>query len=599
MGTPPPPDHSPPVQHRLAVVFCADVVGYSRLMGIDEEGTLGALAATRAELFDPAIVAHRGRIVRTTGDGLLVEFHSVVDAVRCALAVQESMPSREVHKPLDRRLHWRIGINMGDVVTDGDVIYGDGVAIASRLEGLAEPDGINVSRAVRDQVRDRLPLTLEDLGEHAVTGVARPVRAFRVLIERAEDVAHAAPAAPKKRAVPLIRAAIAVLPFQTPAANAEVEFFRDSIGEDLITELARARWFSVIARNSSFVYKDRTADARQVASELGVRYLLEGSIRTAGNRMRIACQLTDASSGRHLWANRFEGSLDDSFDLQDKITESVAGAVDPILRGTEIERAQQASASAANPYDLWLRAIPLAFSASLADTDGALELLSDAAEAAPDFAAAPALSAWCLQQRYLLMPSGMPDNERQQAKRLARAAIRLGRDDPPSLALAAAVLASVTRDWHAALAAVDQGMLINPKSAFVLSFDALTRCLCGAYDQAIEHGEKALHLSPFDPLVYHASLALAWACLLTGRYEDAAVHARRAVEGNPAFVFPYCVLAAAAARTGARAEAVEAIGAALRAAPGFGIRALRRIRFADAALIQGDLKRLQAVGLPE
>src|SRR5882762_1974906 len=269
-------------EHRFAVVMCADVVGYSRLMGIDEEGTLAALNAVRRDLVDPTIIAHRGRIVRTMGDGLLVEFNSVVDAVSCAVKVQNEMPEHSTKMPADRQIRFRLAIAMGDVVTDGDLIYGQGVDIASRMESLAEPGGINVSRAVRDQVRDRMPIAFEDLGEHEVKNISRPVRAFRIVLGK--PAAPPASPARKKAAAPPEKAAVAVLPFQNLGGDAETEFFLDSVAEDLITKLARARWFSVVARNTSFTCKGKGADAKQLACDLGVRYLVEGSLRKAGNR---------------------------------------------------------------------------------------------------------------------------------------------------------------------------------------------------------------------------------------------------------------------------------------------------------------------------
>ncbi|MBV8772111.1 MAG: hypothetical protein JO166_07260 [Deltaproteobacteria bacterium] len=595
MALPEPANTDHAVEHRLAVILCADVVSYSRLMGIDEEGTLAALGAARRELIDPSFVGHRGRIVRTTGDGFLVEFPSVVDAVRCALQIQRSMPERELERAEDRRLRLRIGVHMGDVIADGDSIFGDGVAIAARLEGLAEPGGINVSGSVQDEIRDRLALVLEDRGEQPIAGVARAVRAYRIVLEGSP----ATGATPRKPSLPIPKAALAVLPFHVAASDPEVDFFRDSVGEDLITELSRARWFYVVARNSSFVYKDKPADAKQVARELGVSYLVEGSIRTAGPRVRIACQLVDAQSGQQLWANRFDGMMEDSFDLQDQICESVVGAVDPILRSAEIERVQRQMSSAPNPYDLWLQSLPLAFSSLPQDNDRAQQLLLKAFDMAPDFSPSQALLAWCRLHRYLLAPPDAADDERQATKKLARAAIKSAQDDPPSLALAASVLAAVTRDREAPLAAVERAMLINAKSAFVLSFDALTRCLCGDYDRAIVHAERALHLSPFDSVIGYAKLALALVYLLTERYEAATAQARNAIEGNPSFAFAHCLLATLAVRTGAFSEAAVAVRAALQASPTFGLRALRRLRFADVPSSQADLARLRAAGLPE
>jgi adenylate cyclase len=585
------------VEHRFAVILCADVVGYSRLMGIDEEGTLAALRAVRRDLVDPKITEHRGRIVRTMGDGLLVEFNSVVDAVRCAVTIQRAMVDEGADKAPDQRIRFRFAINMGDVVSDGDLIYGDGVAIASRMEALAEPGGINVSRAVRDQVRDRLPITFADFGEHEVKNIARPVRVFRVVLE--EQSAAQSRIARGRASPPLDRPALAVLPFQNLGGDAETEFFLDSVAEDLITELARARWFSIVARNTSFSFKGKGADSKQVARELGVRYVVEGSLRKAGNRVRISCQLVEAASGQHLWADRFDGTLEDTFDLQDRITESVIGSVGPVLRETEIERARRKLEASQDAYDLTLRAFPPTFAETAENNDEALQLLTQVLEADPSYPMANALAAWCYQQRHLMdWPSAQPE-DRESAGRLARVAIAGGADAPLALALGGAVRAALTRDHDLALAAVDRALMINTNAAVVLGFDALTRCICGSYDSAIEHATKALQLSPLEPLAYHAAFALALACLLCGRVEEAIAHARKALDGNRNFVFSYCVLALACAKLGRSEDASQAARRLLRAAPGFRLGSLRKIRFADAARLQSDLELLREAHLPE
>jgi adenylate cyclase len=603
------------VEHRFTVIMCADVVGYSRLMGLDEEGTLAALQRVRRDLVDASIAEHKGRIVRAMGDGLLVEFGSVLDAVRCALAIQRAMPEHGATAPADRRIRLRIAINMGDVVTDGDLIHGDGVTIAARMESLAEPGGINVSRAVRDQVRDRLPIAFEDLGEHEVAHIVRPVRVFRVVSAAPPEaeaeagaasraVAAAAPAvlaaaasAPTKPAPE--KPAVAVLPFQNLGGDADAEFFLDSVAEDLITELARARWFSVIARNTSFSYKHKGADAKQLARELGVRYVVEGSLRKAGSRVRVSCQLVDAASGQHLWADRFDGTLEDSFDLQDKITESAIGSVAPVLRLAEIERARRKPEAALDVYDLTLRALPACFAETAADNETALHLLDQALQQDPGYPTANALAAWCRQQRHLMNWPGTEPDDREEAKRFARLAIDGGADVPLALAVAGAVRAALTRDHDLALAAVDRAAMMNPNAAIVLGFDAVTRCLCGQYPRAIEHAERALHLSPLEPLVYQAAFAMALACLLTGRAEEAVAHARQAIAGNRYFAFPYCVLALGSARLGHAGEAAQAVQRLAQIAPNFHLGALRSIRFADAAQLQPDLDLLRAAHLPE
>jgi TolB-like protein len=301
---------------RLAAILAADVAGYSRLMGADEEGTLERLKALRHELLDPRIAQHRGRIVKTTGDGMLVEFASVVDAVRCAVEVQQAMPERDTGVAADSRIELRIGINLGDVIVEGDDLYGDGVNLAARIEALADAGGMFVSNTVHDHVRDRLPFVFEDLGEQQVKNIARPVRVYRVR----DTAAARSSSAPMQPALPLPdKPSIAVLPFANMSGDPEQEYFADGTVEEIITALSSIRWLFVIARNSSLTYKGQAIDVKQVGRELGVRYVLEGSVRKAGGRVRITAQLIDALTGAHLWADRFDGSLEDVFELKTRL----------------------------------------------------------------------------------------------------------------------------------------------------------------------------------------------------------------------------------------------------------------------------------------
>ena len=334
---------------RLAAILAADVAGYSRLMGADEEGTHERLKALRRELLDPKIAEHHGRIVKTTGDGMLVEFASVVDAVRCAVALQRAMPERNAGIAADSRIELRIGINLGDVIVEPDDIYGDGVNIAARVEALADAGGVFVSNTVYDQVRDRLPFVFEDLGEQQVKNIARPVRVYRI-----RDIAAAKTAAQPVLPLP-DKPSIAVLPFANMSGDPEQEYFVDGMVEEIITALSRIRWLFVIARNSSFTYKRQAVDVKQVGRELGVRYVLEGSVRKAGGRMRITAQLIEAITGTHLWADRFDGSLDDVFELQDKVAVSVAGVIEPELQTAEVRRSAERPTNDLTAYDLFLR----------------------------------------------------------------------------------------------------------------------------------------------------------------------------------------------------------------------------------------------------
>src|SRR5689334_14748467 len=347
---------------RLAAILAADVAGYSRLMGADEEGTLERLKAHRRELLDPKVAEHHGRIVKTTGDGVLVEFGSVVDAVRCAIDVQRGMAERNAGEPEGSRIDVRIGINLGDIIIDTDDIHGDGVNIAARLEALAEPGGICISQTVLDHARGKVAFDVEDGGAQALKNIAQPVHIYRVLsggIRR--------PAMPQMSARALAlpdKPSIAVLPFQNMSGEREQEYFADGMVEEIITALSRVKWFFVIARNSSFAYKGRAVDVKQVARELGVRYVLEGSVRKAGNRVRIAGQLIDAATGAHLWADRFDGSLEDVFELQDKVASSVAGVIEPALQAAETARSVGRPTDDLSAYDLYLRAYAMVFSST-------------------------------------------------------------------------------------------------------------------------------------------------------------------------------------------------------------------------------------------
>jgi TolB-like protein len=386
---------------RLAAILAADVAGYSRLMGADEEGTLERLKALRHELLDPKIAEHKGRIVKTTGDGLLVEFASVVDAVRCAVGVQQAMPERNSGVAADDRIEFRIGINLGDVIVEGDDLYGDGVNIAARIEALADAGGVFVSNTVHDQVRDRLPFVFDDLGEQQVKNIARPVRVYRVQ-----------PGAPPALPLP-DKPSIAVLLFANMSGDPEQEYFADGMVEEIITALSRIRWLFVIARNSTFTYKGQAIDVKRVGRELGVRYVLEGSVRKGGGRVRITAQLIEAETGAHLWADRFDGSLEDVFELQEQVAISVAGVIEPALQAAETARAANRRTSDLTAYDLYLRAYSIFF-ASSREWPQALALLEQAIARDPYYGPALARTAYCCM--HIVSDTSAPDRELYRQK---------------------------------------------------------------------------------------------------------------------------------------------------------------------------------------
>ena len=398
---------------RLAAILAADVAGYSRLIGADEGGTLDRLRALRRELLDPKIAEHRGRLVKTTGDGLLVEFGSLVDALRCAVEVQSEMTGHNTGVPPNKRIELRIGINVGDIVVEGGDIFGDGVNVAARLEGLAEPGGICVSARVQEDAAGKLDLAFEDIGEQQLKNIARPVRVFGAVIGQ-KPVPEPALALPDKPS-------IAVLPFANMSGDAEQEYFADGMVEEIITALSRIRWLFVIARNSSFTYKGQAVDVKQVGRELGVRYVLEGSVRKAGNRVRITGQLIDATTGAHLWADRFDGSFEDVFDLQDKVASSVAGVIEPALQAAETACSANRPTTDLTAYDLYLRAYAMSLS-SAARFPEALGLVEQAIARDPRYGPALAWAAICCFRLLLDGRSEDRDADRLKGADFARRA---------------------------------------------------------------------------------------------------------------------------------------------------------------------------------
>ena len=517
-----------PVERRLAAILAADVAGYSRLMGEDEEGTLAALKAIRRELGDPRITEHRGRIVKTTGDGMLVEFPSVVDAVRCAVEVQREMALRNTEIPAERRIEFRFGINLGDIIIEDDDIYGDGVNVAARLEALAEPGGICVSRVVRDQVRDKLDFAFEDLGEQQVKNIARPIRVYRIPI--AENVASKVPLAlPDKPS-------LAVLPFQNMTGDAEQEYFVDGIVEEITTAMSRLPWLFVIARNSSFTYKDKTVDVKHVARELGVRYVLEGSVRKAGNRVRITGQLIDTMTGGHIWADRFDGALDDIFELQDRVASNVVGAIEPRLVVSEMDRAARKPAESLDVYDLYLRALAHVHKYTEEDMREAINLMKRALLISPSYAPAAAMIGWCRMFQRLQGWGPLSNAEVAEAVRLALQAVEAGKDDPDTLWMGGHVISFLSGDHATAAGVVDRALILNPNCAHAWMLKGYVSFFQNRWGPAIEAFERAMRLSPLDPLGYLFAAGIGLAHLGAGRYEEALQWVDRSSRELPRYV---------------------------------------------------------------
>ena len=505
---------------KLAAILVADVVGYSRLAGADEERTLARLRGLRSDLVDPAIAAHHGRIVKRTGDGSIIEFRSVVDAVRCAIEVQIGLVERNAGVPADRCIEFRVGIHLGDVVeeADGDLM-GDGINVAARLEGVCEPGAICLSEDAYRQVRDRMNETFVDLGDKQLKNIARPVRAYRLTVDpSAALLERGSPEGSPRLALP-DKPSIAVLPFQNMSGDPEQDYFADGMVEDIVTGLSRIKWLFVIARNSSFVYKGKAVDVRQVGRELGVRYVLEGGVRKAGNRLRVTAQLVEAETGAHLWADKFDGELKDVFELQDQITDKVVGVVEPSLRKSEIERSRRKRPESLDAYDLYLRALPHVTRISTATAPIAIELLLEALKLEPNYAAAHAYLAWAYQIRFA-HAGGFVEAEKIAGLTHARAAIANDVDDATALAVGAMVICLLGKDAAAALNAIERALSSNPSSAIAYFFGAELYAWGGDPVTGTSYAHRAMRLSPFDPLTYIAQLGLAIATLDQGRYDE-------------------------------------------------------------------------------
>jgi adenylate cyclase len=545
-----------PSIRRLTAILAADVAGYSRLMGVNEEGTHERLQAHLRELVNPKIAEHRGRIVKNTGDGLLAEFASVVDAVRCAVEIQRGMIDREPEVSEERRIRFRIGINLGDVIAEGDDIFGDGVNVAARLEALAESGGVLISNTVHEHVKDRLPFAFEDLGEQQVKNIARPVRVYRVR-DHSVAIEPPQPASPQSLRLP-DKPSIAVLPFANMSGDPEQEYFADGMVEEIITALSRIRWLFVIARNSSFTYKGQAVDVKQVGRELGVRYVLEGSVRKAGQRVRITGQLIDAITGTHLWADRFDGSLEDVFDLQDKVAISVAGVIEPTLQAAELRRSSARPTSDLTAHDCYLRALPHQFSFASDRNALVFDLLGQAIDRDPYYGPALAVAAFLRAQ---LDVNGWTDDReanRRTAMDLARRALRSAPDDPEVLAPSAFVLAWYGEDIDVAIGLIDRCLDLNPSFARGWYWSAVLRLFAGQPDLAIKHFERSMRLSPRDR--FGAPLGgIGIALFFDRRFDEALAKLRMAVEQLPTFALPHQFLASCLAHLGRLEEAREIV----------------------------------------
>jgi TolB-like protein/class 3 adenylate cyclase/Tfp pilus assembly protein PilF len=585
-------------ERRLAAVLAADVAGYSRLMGADEEGTLAQLKAIRKTLVDPTIAAHRGRIVKTTGDGMLVEFASAVDAARCAVEVQRGMARQNADVPQDARIEFRIGIHVGDVIIDENDIFGDGVNIAARLEGIAEPGGVCISDDAQRQIRGKVDIDFEDIGPQNLKNIIEPMRAWQLRIDR-KSSALLSPKPSIETAQRLAlpdKPSIAVLPFQNMSGDPEQEYFADGMVEEITTALSRFHWLFVIARTSTFSYKGRAVDVKQVSRELGVRYVLEGSVRKAANRVRITGQLIDATTGAHLWADRFEGFLENIFELQDQVASGVVGAIDPKLLEAEMARVKRKPPANLDAYDCFLRASDYAYQWTNESNEAALRLFYKAIELDPNYAQAYAFALWCYIWRNTAR--GLTDEELCETARLAREAVRLGKDDAFSLSWAGFSLAANNGELENGASLLDRALALNPNLARSWNLSGWVRIMLGQPELAIEHLARAMRLSPLD-LAFHAmETATASAHLRADRYDEASHWAEKALRDQPNSADAAQVLAVSCALGGDLERAQRAMQRLLQISPGRRIsnRTFRSISPERRALVESALRK---AGMPE
>jgi adenylate cyclase len=587
------------VGRRLAAIVAADVAGYSRLMGLDEVGTARTLREHRA-VTDALVAKHGGRLVKTTGDGMLLEFPSVVDAVECAVAVQAVMAQRNEGVPADRQMSFRIGINLGDILIEGDDILGDGVNVAARLESIAEPGGICISSSVYDQVRGKVAVQFADLGEQRLKNIDRPVRIYAAkssgnLGVTAPDMLPSHPEAQKPLPLP-DKPSIAVLPFQNMSGDPEQEYFADGMVEEIITALSRFKWLFVIARNSSFSFKGKAVDIKEVGRRLGVRYVLEGSVRKASGKVRITGQLIDAATGVHIWADRFERDLTDVFALQDELTVAVVSAIQPKLLQTEIAMAARRRPENLTAYDFYLRALPQYYLATREGVAEAMRLAHRALELDPGFGRAAALAGALHVYNVLWGYAVDPQFERKEAIRLSRLALSIDDGDPDTLAWAAIVYAYMVGDCESAIEMADRAVALNPNSFVAWGCRGWVYKSAGLLEEAIRNFERAVRMSPVDPLLHFTFVGMGTAFIELRRFDEAIIAAKKALRQNPFFPATYCCLACAFAHLGRDAEAREAAARLLEVDPNFTISAWIARGGPNAKLLMEGLRK---AGLPE
>jgi adenylate cyclase len=590
------------LERRLSAILAADVVGYSRLMSKDETGTLERLKTLRRVLVQPKIAERGGRIVKLMGDGLLAEFPSVVEAVQSAIDIQQEVTEREPDISDDRRIRLRIGINLGDIIVEGSDIYGDGVNVAARLEALADPGGIFISGTVFDHVKGKVSLDFEDLGEQQVKNIDDPVRVYRVVLDSGTNEGKAAGTSPSSATVLELpdKPSVAVLPFNNMSDDPEQDYFADGISEDLITALSKIRWFFVIARASTFTYKNRAVDVTQVAKDLGVRYVLEGSVRKGGNRVRITAQLIDATTGQHVWAERYDRELADIFALQDEMAQTIVGAIEPELGAAERERAARKAPENLDAWETYQRGLWHMWTFLEEDNAEARRLFRRARELDPKFALAFAHEAYSHYVTVIMGWTDDPDASLAAGMTAAKKALAL--DDKDAVAyFALGRVQTMLGEHDSAIAALESSLALNPSFAQANHGLGMAQAFAGQLDDAIDSFGRAERLSPRDPLLWAFTITHGLACILARDNETALQLARQTLQiPRASGYWPHAVLAASLAHQDQIEEARAAVAEALRAKPNLSLSYLKSTLLTKQPEgLNPYLDGLRKAGLPE
>jgi adenylate cyclase len=583
------------VQRRLAAVLAADVVGFSRLMGINETRTLRDLIEIRRTIFAPIVTDNRGRVVKLMGDGALVEFASVVDAVNAAVEIQRALTARNGGSPLERRIELRVGVNLGDVIIEGSDIYGDGVNLAARLQEVAGPGEVVLSATAHEHAATRVDVQFTDAGEQSLKNIAAPVRVFRW--SAAGGGARTGASGEQAREVPE-RPSIAVLPFDNMSGDPEQEYLADGVVESITAALSRIRSFFVIARNSAFTYKGRHKNVREIGRELGVGYILEGSVQRAGGRVRITVQLIETAGGAHIWAEKYDGALDDIFELQDRITEQVAGALQPSIRLAEVERVRRKRPQDLGAYGYTMQAMPRVWALEKQEVERALAVLDKALEIDPDYPLALALAAWCWAQRSVYSWVTNVNDAKARALSLGERAATLSNDEPLILAILGAVH-TFARNFGTARVLLERAVALDPNAAWALSRLGWLEVYSGRPEAAHVYFERALRLSPLDPMNFNNHVGIASAFQVAGQPARAADEFLRALHERPNALWIHRNLAPALLAAGRVEEAKASRDALTAAYPGFTIARFKEAMVFDPEALERIADGLRKLGVPE